>query len=247
MFIFIKVIFLAVIFLITNEIVKILIGKRIKRDIFRELQKIGNSRKRIKNKALMAFIGIFMCLLLLGHSFINSIGISIIILFLAYGVGNVRKNTYKKQVLNDLLNISECLRVQISSQIPFASALRSLPELCVNKEFSGQLKNLYLEYELSNFIILDSIENLSTKFNYPEIKIFVSCLKQQMQGTSAIEALDNLIYILKEKYIEFLEENTKNKMAIMTLGVFGVVLNIAAIGIYPVAIEAFNAINVMLK
>lgn len=247
MFILVKVIFLAILFLFTSEIVKILIGKRIKRDIFRELQKTVYDKKTLKNKGLIAFIGMIICLLLLGYGLIYSIAIPIVIVFWIYGIKNIRKNAYKKQVLSDLLNISECLRVQLFSQIPLANALRSLPELCVNKEFSGLLKNLYLEYELSNFIILDSIENLRTKFNYPEIKIFVSCLNQQIQGTSAIEALDNLIYILKEKYIEFLEENTKNKMAIMTLGVFGVVLNIAAIGIYPVATEAFNAINVMLK
>ncbi len=246
MFILIKVIFLAILFLFVNEIVNILIGKRIKRDIFKEIQK-ADANKRTKKKALIVFMGMIVCLLLLGYGVIYSISLPIIILFLCYGVRNIRKNVYRKQVLNDLLNISECLRVQLSSQIPLANALRSLPELCVNKEFSGLLKNLYLEYELSNFIILDSIENLRTKFNYPEIKIFISCLNQQIQGTSAIETLDNLIFILKEKYIEFLEENTKNKMAIMTLGVFGVVLNIAAIGIYPVATEAFNAINVMLR
>lgn len=246
MFILIKVIFLAILFLFINEIMKILIGKRIKRDIFKELQSTDN-KKKIKNKALIWLIGMVICLLLLGYGVIYSILVPAIMPFLGYGIRNIKINAYKKQVLNDLLNISECLRVQLSSQIPIANALRSLPELCVNKEFSGLLKNLYLEYELSNFIILDSIENLRTKFNYPEIKIFISCLNQQIQGTSTIEALDNLIFILKEKYIEFLEENTKNKMAIMTLGVFGVVLNIAAIGIYPVATEAFNAINVMLK
>ena len=246
MFILIKVIFLAILFLFSSEIIKIFIGKRIKREILKELQGYGE-RKGIKNKELIAFIGIIASLLLLGYDLLYSVVILVIILFLVYGIKNIRKNIYKKQVLNDLLNISECLRVQLSSQIPLTSALRSLPELCINREFSGLLKNLYLEYELSNFIILDSIENLCAKFNYPEIKIFASCLKQQTQGTSATEALDNLIYILKEKYIEFLEENTKNKMAIMTLGVFGVVLNIAAIGIYPVATEAFNAINVMLK
>ena len=93
MFILIKVVFLAVLFLITNETVKILIGKRIKRDIFRELQKIEHGRKKIKNKAVVVFISIFMCLLLLGYGFIYSIGISIIILFLAYGTRNIRKNT----------------------------------------------------------------------------------------------------------------------------------------------------------
>jgi len=127
------------------------------------------------------------------------------------------------------------------------NALRTLSELCENKEFSMMLKNIYLEYELSKFVILDSKTALIDKFNYPEMRIFISALNQQIQGTSAIEALDNLIILLREKYIEFLEESTKSKMAIMTMGVFAIVLNIAAIGVYPVAVEAFNAINIMLK
>ena len=114
-------------------------------------------------------------------------------------------------------------------------------------EFKGLLTNMYLEYELSKFIVLDSKEAMLRKFNYPEIRIFVSSLNQQIQGTSAIEAFDNLILILKEEYVDFLEENTKNKIAIMVVGVFFIVVNIAALGIYPIAVEAFNAINVMFK
>ena len=164
-----------------------------------------------------------------------------------YGIRIFKKNFIKKQILCDLLSMCECLRVQLSSYIPLGNALRTLPELCENKEFSILITNVYLEYELSKFVILDAGEALISKFNYPEMRIFLSALNQQIQGTSAIEALDNLIAVLRDKYIEFLEDSTKSKMAIMTMGVFFIVINIAAVGIYPVAIEAFNAINVMLK
>ena len=77
--------------------------------------------------------------------------------------------------------------------------------------------------------------------------MFVSALKQQNQHTSMIELLDNLIDVLREEYIEFLEDATKSKMVIMTMGVFLIVVNIALIGVYPVLIESFSAINMIFN
>ena len=98
MFILIKVIFLAILFLFSSEIIKIFIGKRIKREILKELQGYGE-RKGIKNKELIAFIGIIASLLLLGYDLLYSVVILVIILFLVYGIKNIRKNIYKNRRL----------------------------------------------------------------------------------------------------------------------------------------------------
>ena len=190
-----------------------------RRNIFNEIEaKDTYKNKWIKNKILFKniaiFSGIFLLALLNGYNVFSSTLIGLVSIGLLYGAKAIKQGFYKKQVLCDLLNVSECLRVQISAQIPLGKALRNLPELCTNKEFAGLIKNIYLEYELSKFIILDSGQALQRRFNYPEIRIFISSLNQQIQGASAIEAFDNLISILKEKYIEFFEESTKSKMAI---------------------------------
>lgn len=192
-------------------------------------------------------IFIFILALINGYSIVRagiymSIAIMIIIIY-----RKVREESIKKQILQDLLNVSECLRVQLSSQISLSIALRNLTELCKNKEFSELLKGIYMEYELDKFTITNSGNELESRFNYPEIKLFISALKQQSQHTSAIELFDNLIDILREEYIEFLEDATKSKMAIMTMGVFIIVINVAAIGIYPVVIEVFSAMDMMFS
>ena len=239
---------IVLLFIISRVIISKMIGKRARRVIF---EKIEVSNKRLINpnliKAIMIFSGVFLLTLLNGYNVLFATVFSIVSVGLLYGVKIIRKGVRKKQVLCDLLNISECLRVQISSQIPLGNALRTLPELYESKEFSSLLTNVYLEYELSKFMISDAKDMLLSKFDYPEMRIFISALNQQIQGTSAIEAFDNLISVLREKYIEFLEDSTKSKMAIMTMGVFCIVSDIAAIGIYPVIVEAFYAINVMLK
>lgn len=249
MVVFYRALLIITLFVISNITINKIIGKRARKYIFSEVKSKYKSFNRYKllNINTVIFLSMLILALINGYSVVQAVLISGGTVGILYCSRILKKNTYKKQVLNDLLNVSECLRVQLSSQIPLGTALRSLPELCVNKEFSGILRNMCLEYELSKFIIFDSEEVLQSKFNYPEIRIFISSLNQQIQGTSAIEAFDNLISILREKYIEFLEEATKNKIAIMTIGVFGIVINIAVLGVYPIAVEAFNAINVMLK
>ena len=149
----------------------------------------------------------------------------------------------KKAVLIDVLNVCECLRVQLSSQISLNNALKNLVQLCKNQEFKRYLTDLFLEYELSKYTVCISAGKLGKRFPYSEIKIFLSVLNQQIQGTSGLEGLDNLIVTLKEKYVEFLEEATKNKIALMIAGVFFIVMNLAAISIYPVMIESLESIQ----
>lgn len=190
---------------------------------------------------------VFILALLNGYSVWRSGIYVVIVIVLINMYKKVRSSSIRKQVLQDLLNVSECLRVQLSSQISLGIALRNLTELCKNKEFAESLKEIYMEYELDKFMITNSAKELQRRFNYPEIKLFISALKQQNQHTSMLELFDNLIYILRDEYIEFLEDATKSKMAIMTMGVFIVVINVALMGIYPVFIEVFAAINTMFS
>lgn len=203
-------------------------------------------KKNILQKILV-FTIVFLISSLGGNSSFNSFIYAAIFIVLIIGYKKIREQAIKKEVLQDLLNICECLRVQLSSQISLETALKNLPELCKNKEFSEYITNIYLEYELYKFTINNSSKALEDRFNYSEIKMFVSALKQQNQHTSMLELIDNLIEILQEEYIEFLEDSTKSKMMIMTMGVFIIVVNIAAIGIYPVLVESFTAIDTIFK
>jgi len=165
---------------------------------------------------------------------------------LFYATERIKASKEKKEVLIDVMNVCECLRVQLSSEISLNHALKNVAQLCKNQEFQRYLTDLFLEYELSKFTISGSANRLGRRFRYPEIKIFLSVLNQQMQGASGLEGVDNLIEILKEKYVEFLEDTTKNKIAFMTLGVFLIVMNLAAISVYPVVIESMESLRSIL-
>lgn len=233
--------------IITKALISKQIGNSIRKQLCHlEKEKIYSSN--FKNKYILKSIysgTIVFISVLSGNNILKSLIYGFITYLIIIGFEVIRKNSKKKAVLQDLLNVSECLRVQISSNISLSIALRNIPQLCKDKEFSLELTNLYLEYELSKFTINNSSSDLIRKFNYPEIRMFISAINQQTQHTSALEAFDNLIEILKEKYIEYMEENTRTKSLIMIIGVCIVVFNIAAMSVYPIVIEAGEAIKVM--
>lgn len=253
MIILLNLVFISLLFIISKLAISRFLGIRASKILLGKVQSKGKfqyvisleKRKLIKN--IIVFLVIFIAMVINGYNYIISAIMGIGTIIIVYFAKLIKMNSTKKQVLCDLLNVSEYLSVQLSSQISLENSLRGLAELCENKEFAELLNDIYLEYQLSKFIILDSKKALINKFNYQEIRIFVSALNQQIQGTSALESFDNLITLLREKYIEFMEDTTKSKIAIMTAGVFIVVINIAAIGIYPVAVEAFYAMRLMLS
>lgn len=179
-------------------------------------------------------------------SILRTLFYGICIYALIYAAERISAAKEKKEVLVDVMNVCECLRVQLSSQISLNHALKNVTQLCKNEEFQRYLTDLFLEYELSKFTISSTANKLGRRFCYPEIKIFLSTLNQQMQGASSLEGLDNLIEILKEKYVEFLEDTTKNKITFMTVGVFLIVINLAAISVYPVLIESMESLRSIL-
>lgn len=234
-------------FIINRRIISKQVAKMARKEFF-YLEKSNNNIFFGRNTYIQKGICSVMILIIsiiAGNRFIKSLIFAIVTYFIITGFEIIRKNSKKKEILQDLLNVSECLRVQISSNISLSIALRNIPELCKNKEFSTELTNLYLEYELSKFTVSNSANVLEHKFNYPEMKMFISAINQQSQNTSALEAFDNLIDVLKEKYIEYMEENTKLKSLIMIFGVCIVVFNLAVMSIYPIIIEAGDAIKVM--
>lgn len=235
--------------IICMHIIAKIVAGNIKKNIYKDTERL-NFEISIKNKYILrSILSVLIALLsvLSGNGLIKSLICGCIFFGVLCGYAQIKNSSKKKQVLQDLLNVVECLRVQISSGISLDIALRNISELCKNKEFAQELANLYLEYQLSKFTVSNSAKELQQKFNYSEMRMFVSAINQQTQSTSALEAFDNLIEVLKEKYIGYMEDVTRSKSAIMILGVCIVVFNLAAMSVYPLVMEANDALKVMLK
>lgn len=158
----------------------------------------------------------------------------------------IKNKAEKKAILNDLLNMVETIKIQISAQIPLKIILRNIPELCMNKKLQVIMTDLSVSYELNTFNLEAALNELTKKIKYQEINIFASALIQHSKTGESGEAFDNLLYILKEKYIDYLEENTKVKMVLMTFAVAIVLINLALISTFPILIEVSESLSSML-
>ena len=73
-------------------------------------------------------------------------------------------------------------------------------------------------------------------------------IKNQIEKLTELETPDDeLIEVLKDKYIGYMEDVTRSKSVIMIIGVCIIVLNLATMSVYPLILEANEALKVMLK
>jgi len=160
---------------------------------------------------------------------------------------NINKNNVKKKTLIDLLSVVESLGVQMSSNMPLKIALKNLPDACKYSKFKDAMTDLYLEYQLTGFCLTKTLKKLKSKFPYTEILMFASAVEQQARGANAENAYGNLLQVLKDKNIEYVEETTESKTVLLIIGVFIVLINLLIMGCYPVIVEVNQNLNTLLR
>lgn len=153
----------------------------------------------------------------------------------------------KRKTLIDLLSVTESLSVQLTSNMPLKLVLKNLPEVCKYQKFKDAMIDLYLEYQLTGFSLNSSLKKLKEKFPYTEILMFTSAIEQHARGGNSDEAYSNLILVLKDKNIEYIEKNTESKTTLMILGVIIILINLLVMGCYPIIVEVNENLHTMLK
>lgn len=153
----------------------------------------------------------------------------------------------KRKTLIDLLSVTESLSVQLTSNMPLKLVLKNLPEVCKYQKFKEKMIDLYLEYQLTGFSLNSSLKKLKSKFPYTEILMFSSAIEQHVRGGNSEEAYNNLILVLKDKNIEYIEKNTESKTTLMILGVIIILINLLVMGCYPIIVEVNENLHTMLK
>lgn len=159
----------------------------------------------------------------------------------------LKESVAKKKTLIDLMNVVETLSVQMSSNVPLKYSLKNLSYVCKYPRFKDAIRDLYLEYQLTGFSLTKTLNKLKAKFPYSEILMFSSAVEQQARGGNSEAAYSNLLNILKDKNIEYIESNTESKTALLVVGVFIILINLLVMGCYPVIIEVNENLNTMLR
>lgn len=219
--------------------------------IFKKSKKFEKADKRIcldNNKLTVIFAGaIFVISSYTYKSIMYGTLYGVIGFIIPKSYRKLAKSVEKKRTLIDLLSTVETLNVQLSSNMPLKLALKNLPEVCKYSKFKNAMIDLYLEYQLTGFSLNTSLQKLKTKFPYTEILMFASAIEQHARGGNSEEAYNNLIMVLKDKNIEYIEKNTESKTTLLILGVMIILINLLVMGCYPIIIEVNQNLHTMLN
>ena len=153
----------------------------------------------------------------------------------------------KRKTLIDLLSVVESLSVQATANMPLKLILKNLPDVCKHEKFKDVMVDLNLEYQLTGFSLTNALRRLKEKFPYTEILMFSSALEQQSRGLNSDAAYDNLLHILRDKNIEYIENNTESKTVLLIIGVFIILINLLVMGCYPVIMEVNENLHTLLR
>lgn len=179
----------------------------------------------------------------------NSIIITILFSLTGYLLIDIyilmNKKSRNAEICTDLLNVSNSISLQLSANIMLKDSLKKQFQICKNKDFKKAMLEFATKYELSELNVEKPIKELREKFDITELNMFCDSLLQYNKVENIIEILENLSEILKEKYIEKLKSNTRNKIIYITFGVILALGNIILITFYPLFIsigQGFNTI-----
>ena len=103
------------------------------------------------------------------------------------------------------------------------------------------------QYELSELNIEEAITDLESQFDILEVDMFCNTIRQYNKVGNIIELLENLYFVLKEKYIQKLKSKTRDKIIYITFGVILALGNMILMIFYPLFISIGNNFNQIFK
>lgn len=151
------------------------------------------------------------------------------------------------EICNDILNVTDSINLQLSAHVLMKDVLKKQHENCKNKDFKKAMIIFSARYELSELNINEAIDDLESKFDILELKMFCNALKEYNKMGSINEILENLSETLKEKKVEILRANTKEKVLYITFGVIVALTNIILLTMYPLFVSVGQGFSNIFK
>lgn len=159
----------------------------------------------------------------------------------------IMKKKRDTEICNDILNVTDSINLQLSAHMLMKDAIKKQHENCKNKDFKKAMILFSARYELSELNIDDAIDELQDKFDILELKLFCNSLREYNKLGSINEILGNLSETLKDKRIEIMKTNTKEKILYITFGVIVALVNIILLTMYPLFISIGQGFNNIFK
>lgn len=154
----------------------------------------------------------------------------------------IEKRSRKEQILNDLPDVIESLKIQVLSGIPLTSAIQEIYKIPQNKNFSKLLEMLAARYSVTKDMSL-AVDEFRKHFDMVEIEGLCLTLEQNETTGSSLGLLENQSQILHANYIFKIQRDTKKKEYIVIFSMVLILINIASVIFYPI----LSQINESLK
>lgn len=154
----------------------------------------------------------------------------------------IEKQNRKQQILNDLPDIIDSLKIQVSSGVPLTAAIQELYKIPKNKNFSKLLEHMTARYSLTKDMTL-AVEEFRKHFDMVEIEGLCLTLEQNEATGSSLALLENQSQILHANHIFKIQRDTKKKEYLVIICMILILINIASVILYPIV----SQINQSLK
>jgi len=181
------------------------------------------------------------------HSLLSSILLACIGYFFLDFYMMLNKKTRDSEICNDLLTVTNSITMQLASYVPLKDSLKMQYENCRNKDFKKAMMMFATKYELSELNIDEALKDLNSRFDILEVDMFCNTIRQYNKVGDIIDLLENLSFVLKEKYIKKMKDKTREKILYITFGVVLALSNIILITFYPLFISIGNNFNQIFK
>lgn len=158
----------------------------------------------------------------------------------------IEKRNRTNEILNDLPDVIDSLKIQILSGIPLTSAIMELYKIPKNKSFKRLLELLAARYSITRDMSL-AVNEFRKHFDMVEIEGFCLTLEQNEQTGSSLGLLENQSQILQANYIFKIQRDTKKKEYIVIFCMILILVNIASIILYPIISQINQSLNTIFS
>ena len=154
----------------------------------------------------------------------------------------IEKNNRKIRILNDLPDIIDSLKIQVSSGVPLTASIQELYKIPRDKEFSKLLQLLSARYSLSKD--MDSaIAEFKKHFDMIEIEGLCLTLEQNEKTGSSLQLLENQSEVLQSNYFMKIQRETKKKEYVVIVCMILILMNIATVILYPIVSQINQSLD----
>ncbi len=181
----------------------------------------------------------------------HNIFLSLVYFFILFYIPNFIIYIYVKneslKIINDISEISNGLKLALSSNIPLYESLTYVKDNIEYKRFRDNFDIFINDYLMYNFSMIKATDNFKLKFNSYEFNMFLNILLQGEKEGKMVQSLTVFSEMLDLSYFKYLKyKETKRIMFVVVASVISLI-NITVLAVYPIIMQVSENLQNIFK